>query len=778
MKKIVPTAVFLALALAAAGSVAEDTPGPVLTWNTFLGAGGDESANGIALDPGGNIYVTGWSTETWGSPVRAYTGDIDAFVAKLSPNGTLLWSTFLGGTMTDWGYGIGLDSGGNIYVSGYSNGTWGTPIRAFSGNNDQYAAKLGPDGALLWNTFLGGAGADYNSDLAVDAGGNSYIVGVSLASWGTPVNPMVVSGYRDMSVAKLNSSGTLQWNTFHGGTRDDYGLGLALDPHGSLYVAATCQTTWGTPLTPYSGGTDIAVVKLNAGTGVRDWHTFFGQSGTDEGLAIAFGGGDIVAVAGRSDATWGTPVNPHAGSMDGVIAALQADGTFLGHTFFGGTGSDAFYAVALAKDGSIYAGGHSDVGWGNPDVPFRGGGLDGFVIRLGADRKLQAHAFVGGPGSDGIEALALDANRGFFAAGPSSMTWGDPIAAFGGGIFDGYVLKSTFLPEAMTRHAVGDFDGDGLDEAAVDLGTAGLWVYDGGAWGQLSADDPEALVSLNIDGNVDDEILVDWGDGGLDLWDSGSLSQVSASDAEGLAVGDVDGNGDDEILADFGATGLWIYDMGSWVRWSAANPDLMAFAQLNGTGGREIVADFGPLGLWYRQGADWFPASGDNADFFVCGDTDADGASEIVADFGATGLWLWTGGAWTQLSGVDANFLVMADTDADGQAEIIGDFGSVGLWLWDGGSWTMLSNLRQEFMIAANLDADPAREAVVDFGPVGLWLYDGGAWIQLSGVNADYVISGDFDGDLQHELMVDFGTLGLWVYNGGAWAQVSGINPD
>ena len=131
----------------------------------------------------------------------------------------LLWSTFLGGTMTDHGYGIGLDSGGNVYVSGYSNGTWGTPIRAFSGNNDQYVAKLGPDGALLWNTFLGGTGHDYNSSLTVDSTGNSYVVGVSLASWGTPVNPMVVSpaGYRDMTVAKLNSSGTLQWNTFHGG---------------------------------------------------------------------------------------------------------------------------------------------------------------------------------------------------------------------------------------------------------------------------------------------------------------------------------------------------------------------------------------------------------------------------------------------------------------------------------------------------------------------------------------------------------------------------------
>ena len=780
MKRFVLTATVLVLAFLAIGSGTRATASPILSWNTFLGAGGDESVNGLTLDTSGNIYIVGWATSTWGSPVRAYTGNYDGFVAKFSPNGTLLWNTFLGGTELDSCFAVGFDGTGNLYVSGYSNAAWGSPVRAFAGGADQFVAKLGSDGNLIWNSFLGGTGNDYNNSMTVDSSGNSYVIGISLASWGTPVNPMVVSpaGYRDWTIAKVNSSGALQWNTFHGGTNHDYAFSAALDPYGNLYVAGTCMTTWGAPLNPYSGGRDITVVKLNASTGARIWHTFLGQAGADNAYGIAFGGEDIAVVAGTSDATWGSPTDPYGGgSTDGLIAAFQSDGTFLGHGFFGGTGDDGCVSVAITKEGLIYTGGYSTIAWGSPDSPFGGGGLDGFIIRLGATGSVQAHAFVGGSGTDSVNGLALDANRNYYAVGTSDSNWGSPIVTFAG-LFDGFVLKSTFLPEALTRHAVGDFDGDTLDEAAVDFGALGVWMYDGGGWVQLSPEDPEILLALNIDGDADDEILADQGDGGLNLWNSGSVSQISANDVEGLAVGDVDGSGDEEIIVDLGATGLWIYDLGGWVQLSAVNPDFMAFAQLNGSGGQEIVADFGAIGMWVRLGTAWFQASGVNADFFACGDTDANGTSEIAGDFGATGLWLWNGGAWTQLSGVNVNYLIMADVTGDGKSDIIGDFGTVGLWLWDNVSWTMLSGVREDFMISANVDSSPAQEVFVDFGPLGLWAYAVGAWYQLSGVNPDYMISGDFDGDAQTEIMVDFAALGLWLCDNGMWTQISNVNPD
>ena len=82
---------------------------PCLTWNTFLGGSGDDYGRGIAVDGSGNVYVTGYGDATWGSPVRAYTSGNDTFAAKLYGNGTLLWNTFLGGSGSDYGRGIAVD---------------------------------------------------------------------------------------------------------------------------------------------------------------------------------------------------------------------------------------------------------------------------------------------------------------------------------------------------------------------------------------------------------------------------------------------------------------------------------------------------------------------------------------------------------------------------------------------------------------------------------------------------------------------------------------------
>ena len=103
----------------------------------------------------------GNSNATWGSPERAYTANTDAFAAKLDPSGNLLWNTFLGGSGSDSGSAIAVDASGNVYVGGYSNGTWGSPVRAYTAGYDAFAAKLDSAGNLLWNTFLGGSSTDY-----------------------------------------------------------------------------------------------------------------------------------------------------------------------------------------------------------------------------------------------------------------------------------------------------------------------------------------------------------------------------------------------------------------------------------------------------------------------------------------------------------------------------------------------------------------------------------------------------------------------------------------
>src|SRR5207302_6080548 len=118
---------------------------------------GADFGYGVALDVIGNVHVAGYSTATWGSPVRAFTvsgGFQDAFAAKLDSNGNLIWNTFLGGSNSDFGYAVAVDVIGNVYVAGASYATWSSPVSAFSGFVDAFAAKLDLNGNLIWNTFL------------------------------------------------------------------------------------------------------------------------------------------------------------------------------------------------------------------------------------------------------------------------------------------------------------------------------------------------------------------------------------------------------------------------------------------------------------------------------------------------------------------------------------------------------------------------------------------------------------------------------------------------
>jgi hypothetical protein len=155
----------------------------------------------------------------------------------------LVYSTYLGGSGLDGGYGIAVDSAGNAYITGYTESTnfpTASPQqRANAGGMDVFVAKLSaPGSALLYSTYLGGSGNDYGWSIAVDSTGSAYVTGITYSTNFPTASPLqaTVGGPYDAFVAKLNAAGSaLLYSTYLGGSRADQGLGIAVDSAGNAY---------------------------------------------------------------------------------------------------------------------------------------------------------------------------------------------------------------------------------------------------------------------------------------------------------------------------------------------------------------------------------------------------------------------------------------------------------------------------------------------------------------------------------------------------------------
>ena len=224
--------------------------GSGLVFSTYLGSYGVDAAGFVAIGPADSVYVTGQTTSTAFPTLSAYQtsrrGSRDAFVAKFDAAGALVYSTYLGGTSEEAGYGIDVDDSGRAYVTGETmSGTFPVTVDAFQptlkGSTDAYLARLGPQGNTLeYGTFLGGNYMDSGYSLVLDASHRAHVLGGSNSS-AFPVTPGAYQGAngggQDAFVCRFDPACTgLEYATFLGGYGAEYGFGLALDGNGAACV--------------------------------------------------------------------------------------------------------------------------------------------------------------------------------------------------------------------------------------------------------------------------------------------------------------------------------------------------------------------------------------------------------------------------------------------------------------------------------------------------------------------------------------------------------------
>ncbi len=265
-------------------------------WAKQAGGTSYNSGFSIAVDATGISYVTGYFNDsvTFGTITLTSISGTDIFVAKLDSNGNWLWANQAGGTSIDEGYSITVDASGNSYITGYfysSSITFGTIT--LSNSNSVYAdifvAKLDSNGNWLWAKQVGGTGEDEGNSIAVDSNGNSYVTGYFFSRSITfDTTALTNSGYDDIFVAKLDSSGNWLWAKQAGGIGADVGNGIAIDANGNSYVTGYFEysATFGATTLTSIGGYDIFVAKLDS-NGNWVWAKQAGGILTDEGHSIA-----------------------------------------------------------------------------------------------------------------------------------------------------------------------------------------------------------------------------------------------------------------------------------------------------------------------------------------------------------------------------------------------------------------------------------------------------------------------------------------------------------
>jgi len=452
----------------------------------------------VAVDLSGNVYVAGYNGGSTfaGNPVTPLAPGIDSyvFVFKMNPAGTKVYSAFFAGTGADIAGSIAVDTGGNAYVTGsttsYNFPTVNAPQTTFYGNSSNpnaFVTEVNAAGtALVYSTYLGGSGSFWGRGIAVDPSGNAYVTGTASASGSTPF-PLVNAISSTPSAGFLTEvkagGGTFTYSTY---LPAGIGYGIAVDSTGAAYITGSTAPT-PAPAQGY-------VLKVNAGgTSVGYGPVLLGNTSTTTllqtvGFGIALDGQNDAYVTGMTNdpnlpqITSGAPQTTYGGGLtDGFALKLNSSGTLLYGTYIGGLGSNLNIpergsGIAVDAAGNAYVSGTTQcIGFptGNP-IP--GIGSSGPVALM--------HGTVSGTSStwsatnltgsfDQVNALAFDSSGDLYA-GTSAFN------AVGGGVYKLVSGATTWTHTGPLANSSNVVTTTTVDAIAVDPITSSVYAAGSG----------------------------------------------------------------------------------------------------------------------------------------------------------------------------------------------------------------------------------------------------------------------------------------------------------
>jgi hypothetical protein len=334
-----------------------------LAWQ--LGSNNSNNSNAIAKDSNGNIYVVGNFKDVgvFGPTNVNSVGDNDVFLAKYSSEGVLIWVRTAGSLAGDFATDIAIDPSGNVLITGYYFDAinFGGNILASSGSSDVFAVKYDPSGSVLWAKKVGGSGLDLGNSIDTDALGNVYLGGSfsgSCTFFGVSNITLNSAGGDDGFVAKLDASGNALWAKNIQGAATQKANDVLISGT-DLYVLGTFEnsTNFGNSVSLSSGvgNLDIFIAKYNL-SGVCQAATGFGGAGTDEASRLAKDNNSNIWACGAiyQNATIGSFILTSAGNYDAFFVKLNTSLNVLNAKLFGGANNDKANDMGTDFEGNIF----------------------------------------------------------------------------------------------------------------------------------------------------------------------------------------------------------------------------------------------------------------------------------------------------------------------------------------------------------------------------------------------------------------------------------------
>ncbi len=418
---------------------------PEVEWMSYFGGSDRDTGYQVALDGGGGLYLCGttMSTDFEGRNNNHHGGhELDVFVLKASDKGSLAWMTYLGGSAYDNTFGIAVDGAGNILIAGNTVSTdfEGRTNEHHGGLDDAYVLKMNPAGAILWMLYIGGTHTDYGFGLTVDAAGDAYMAGRSRSIDVEGRTNAHHGGVHDGLVARVSAAGALQWATYVGGSGAEPAIGIDLDSAGHILTSGyTDSTNFEGRTNTFRGGASDAFVARLTPAGAIDWARYLGGSGRDEAFDIAVNGSNESFVAAYTESTDFEGRNNAYQFEDGALIKVNPAGSVQWMTYLGGTDNDSGVAVALIPTGAAVVVGYTQsadfVGRTNE---YRGQ-QDAFLAVVSDGGGLQSAMFAGGSDSEDGAGVVLD------AAGRAYLSGTTASPDFGGRMNEYHGARDVFL---------------------------------------------------------------------------------------------------------------------------------------------------------------------------------------------------------------------------------------------------------------------------------------------------------------------------------------------